>query len=290
MFDAWLMAIRPKTLTAGFIPVIVGTTVAFNENGVADLFLAFCCLCFALCIQIGTNLINDSLDFQKGTDTEKRLGPVRVVQGGLLTSTQVLTAGAVFLLLGGLFSLPLAAKGGLLCASLLSLSVALAYLYTGGPYPLAYIGLGEVFVFLFFGLVGTVGSYYIQTMHFSLQGIIAGVEVGLLATLLIAVNNVRDYDSDREGNKNTIVVRYGVPFGKGVITLAALSPFLIHLFWITQKCYLAAFLPWLTLPLAVLIVRKVWPLEPSREYNQLLGLSALLHLLFNLLFTAGILL
>lgn len=283
----WLQAIRPKTLTAGFIPVVVGTTLAFNENGVVNLWLSLCCLLFAISIQIGTNLINDALDFQKGVDTEKRIGPVRVAQMGLLTPSQVLSGGVAFLLIGTLFCFPLAVQGGFLSACLLALSIALAYLYTGGPYPLSYIGLGEVFVFLFFGLVGTVGSYYIQTLHFTWPAIIAGGEVGLLATLLIAVNNVRDYYTDTQANKRTIVVRYGINFGKGIISLCALAPFALNLFWISERCYASALLPWIILPLALLIVRSVWQMQPSKEYNRLLGLSALLHLAFNLLFTLG---
>lgn len=284
----WMMAARPKTLTAAVIPVVVGSALAYLHQAL-DLMLVLCSLLCAFGIQIGTNLINDALDFQKGTDTEKRIGPIRVAQQKLLSPSDVMKGGAFSLAFGALFGVPLILKGGIAISLLLAFSLLLAYLYTGGPYPLSYRGLGELFVFLFFGLVGTAGAFYIQTLHLSVPALIAGAQIGFLATLMIAVNNVRDYYTDKEADKRTIVVRFGLNFGKSVITLCALAPFLIGFYWIGTHLW-AALLPWLTLPLALAGVRKVWELPPSKAYNEILGSSALLHLTFGVCLTLGLLL
>lgn len=289
MIKVWMMAARPKTLTASLVPVAVGSALAFLHQQTMDwpiLFYSFFC---AVCVQIGTNLINDALDFKKGTDTEKRIGPVRVAQSRLLSPSEVMKGGGVFLTLGALFGIPLVLKGGIIISFLLALSLLLAYLYTGGPFPLSYRGLGEVFVFLFFGLIGTAGAFYIQTLKLSWPAIVAGIEIGFLATLLIAVNNVRDTHTDREAGKRTISVRFGINFGKRVITLSALAPFSLNVYWISESLA-AALLPWLAFPLAMLIVVKVWKTAPSKAYNDILGMSALLHLSFGLLLTFGLLL
>lgn len=278
--NVWLMAARPKTLTASLIPVVVGTVLAWKHQPI-DWVLALCSLFCAVALQIGTNLINDALDFKKGVDTDKRVGPVRVAQRGLLSPSQVMMGGGFSLALAVLFGIPLVVKGGMAISLFLAVSVLLAYLYTGGPYPLSYQGLGEVFVFLFFGLVATGGAYYIQTLELSREALLTGAQIGLLATLLIAVNNVRDYYQDKQANKKTIVVRFGINFGKGVIAFCAFIPFILNPL---------QFLPWITLPLAFLIVRRVWLLTPGKEYNEILGLSALLHLLFGSLLTLGFLL
>lgn len=281
-----MMAARPKTLTAALIPVVVGTALTANHDWRVDWLLALCCFLCAVGIQIGTNLINDALDFKKGTDTDKRIGPIRVAQQGLLTPADVMKGGGLALFFGALFGLPLVIKGGIPISLLLALSLLLAYLYTGGPYPLSYRGLGELFVFIFFGLVGTAGTFYIQTLHFGWPALVAGTQIGLLATLMIAVNNVRDYYTDKEANKRTIVVRFGINFGKGVITFCALTPFLIGFYWHAQ----AALLPLITLPIALIIVRRVWILPPSKAYNEILGSSALLHLSFGLFLATGLVL
>lgn len=279
--NVWLMAARPKTLTAGVIPVFVGTALAFAHNSEVNLVLAICSLLCALFLQVGTNLINDALDFKKGADTDKRVGPIRVAQAQLLSPSQVMMGGGFSLALAILFGLPLVLKGGLVISCLLVISVMLAYLYTGGPLPLSYCGLGEVFVFLFFGLIATGGAYFIQTLHLSWQALLIGAQIGLLATVLIAINNVRDYYQDKQAKKKTIAVRFGINFGKGVITFCAITPFIINPFQL---------LPLVTLPLALLIVRKVWQLPPGKEYNQLLGFGALLHLLFGAFLTLGLML
>lgn len=281
--NPWILAARPKTLTASFIPVLVGTALAPQVNWL----LAFCCLFFALFVQIATNLINDAIDFKKGADTKERIGPVRVVQSGMLTPASVMKGAAACLALAACLAVPLVLKGGVLIPALLCLCLLLAYMYTGGPYPLAYLGLGEVFVFIFFGVVATGGSFYIQTLEATWKAVIASVQIGLLSTLLIAVNNVRDFAADSVANKRTIVVRYGVNFGKSVITFCAFTPFFLTLFWIHHH-FMAAFLPWLVLPLAISVNLKVWQLPPGPEYNQLLGMGALLHLAFGILMAIGL--
>lgn len=277
------MAARPKTLTAALIPVMAGTALAENFHWHITLF-AFLAAIF---IQIGTNLINDALDFKKGADTSERLGPQRVTQSGLLSAQQVLAAGTLSFLAAWFFGMPLMIQGGWPIVFLLAISILCGYLYTGGPMPLAYHGLGELFVLMFFGLLGTVAVYYLQTGSVNIESIVAGTQIGLLATLLIAINNFRDYRGDAKANKRTLAVRFGKSFARYEIATLALLPFFLNLIWFGMGLHAAAILPWITFPLAILIVCKVWTTEPGRIYNQYLGFSALLHLVFGVLLSIG---
>lgn len=278
-----LLAMRPKTLTAAVVPVFVGTMIAVGQ----EIAIAWSIVCFALlsalCIQIGTNFINDALDFKKGADTDTRLGPMRVTQSGLLSMQQVIIVGLGFFFLALLFGIPLIQRGGNPIAILLVISVLCGYLYTGGPKPLAYNGFGDLFVFLFFGLISTSAMYYLQAGNLDSKPILAGAQVGLLATVLIAVNNLRDISGDAKVNKKTLAVRFGKRFARWEITLLILIPFFLSVFWWSFNDNLAALLPWFSFPLGYKLIGCIWKTEPSPIYNHFLVQAAALHLIFGLL-------
>ncbi len=289
-WKVWLLAIRPKTLTAALIPVAVGVALATTQCLEINWFLALLCLMCAFSIQIGSNLINDAIDFKKGADTETRIGPTRVTQSGLLKPKEVMIAGLGSLSLAILFGIPLVIAGGSAISFLLVISVCLAYLYTAGPFSLSYLGLGEIFVFLFFGLVATAGACYIQTHTVTLSSLVAGTQIGFLATLIIAINNLRDHQNDAKANKKTIVVRWGPTAGRLVITCCAFAPFFINVYWFFQGHLAAGLLPMVTLPVAMALVRSIWQVDPHPIYNRFFGFAALLHLLFGLMLSGGLLL
>src|SRR3954469_3039427 len=204
----WLMAARPRTLPAAAAPVLVGTALAGTLGTFKPLTFA-ATLLGALFIQIGTNLSNDYSDARRGADTEDRLGPVRVTAGGLVPPRQVLVATYVSFGLAVLCGIYLIAVAGPVLLLIGAASILAGVLYTGGPRPYGYEGLGELFVFLFFGVVAVSGSYFAQTSHMEWEALVLSVPVGLLATGILVVNNVRDLETDRRAGKRTLVVRLG---------------------------------------------------------------------------------
>jgi len=205
------LASRPKTLLAALAPVFVGTAVAFNDNKL-NLIAALIALICSVLIQIGTNFVNDLYDYLKGTDDENRVGPTRALAAGWISQEQMkraiyFTFGTTFVL--GLYLVYVA---GWIILLVGILSIISGYVYTAGPYPLAYNGLGDVFVFLFFGIVATVGTYYVQALEFSQFTLLASIPVGLLITNILVVNNFRDADEDKKKKKNTLVVKFGKSF------------------------------------------------------------------------------
>lgn len=206
----WLNAARPKTLPAAVAPVLVGTAVAWQESGglprPGGLVAA---MVASILIQIGTNLANDYSDARRGTDSTDRLGPVRITAAGLATPSKVLWAAWIAFGLSIVAGLYLAWIAGPVILVIGALSITAGALYTGGPKPYGYSGLGEVFVFLFFGLVAVNGSYFVQTEEVSAGALGLSVTVGLLATAILIVNNIRDIDSDRRAGKMTLAARFG---------------------------------------------------------------------------------
>jgi len=287
-WKAYLLAARPKTLTAALVPVVVATALAAALGTAVSFPVALFTLASALCIQIGTNLVNDALDFLKGADGERRTGPLRATQQGFLSHRQVLAAGALFFLLALAAGVPLILKGGAPIALLLLLSIALGYGYTGGPAPLAYIGMGELFVLLFFGIAAAVAATFLQTGALEPLALLAGVQVGLHATAMIAINNLRDREEDALAGKRTLAVRWGKRFSRIEITAALLLPFLLNGFWWQQGFKAAALFPFITLPLALHVAFSVWKSAPGRKYNRYLARAAALHLLFGALLSAGL--
>jgi 1,4-dihydroxy-2-naphthoate octaprenyltransferase len=286
-FLAYLWATRPKTLTAGVIPIVVGTLLAY-PYGISWSLMLFT-MGSALSVQIATNLFNDALDFKKGTDTEERLGFRRATQSGWLTVQQVMNCAWGFLVLAFLFGIPLIAQAGWPMLLFILISMSLAYLYTGGPLPIGYIGLGDIFAFLFFGVGATVATYYVQTGFLDFPVFLAGSQIGCIAMAINATQNLRDIVSDTRGNKRTMAVRFGKTFARWEITLLLLAPFALNLGWIKEGSILMAFLPFLALPIALYATVNIWKHEPGRIYNKFFGFVCLLHLSFGILFCLGIL-
>ncbi len=283
----WLLAARPKTLPAAAVPVIVGTAVAISED-VFRLLPALAALVAALLIQIGTNLANDVFDYKKGTDAAGRLGPLRVTQAGLLTPDQVMAGMGLIFGLAVLIGVYLSVVGGWPVVVIGVLSIASGIAYTGGPFPLGYNGLGDLFVFIFFGLVAVCGTYYVQAGAVSAAVCWAAFPVGLLATALLVVNNLRDIHTDRAAGKRTLAVRLGVTGARAeyllLVGLAYLTPLPMVLVGETGPW---SFSVWLSLPLFVPLVRLILHRE-GRVLNQALAGTARLELVYGLLFSLGL--
>ncbi|NGX46354.1 MAG: 1,4-dihydroxy-2-naphthoate octaprenyltransferase [Chlamydiae bacterium] len=250
--NIWIEAARPKTLIASISPVLLGTVIALDSKALRlSVFLAT--LIFALCVQVGSNFANDYIDFLKGADTEERRGPRRLVQSGLVSVHKMRLVTLGIFCLAGMIGLYLMQIGGWQIGAVVLLSILLGYYYTGGPYPLGYLGLGDLFVLIFFGPVATAATTYLQTGTISSIAIIAGLAPGLLSTAILAMNNLRDVEQDRKVNKKTLPVRFGVGFGRwetvACLLLPSLIPFYLfrlthtHLLSLTSMGYLALAIP-----------------------------------------------
>ncbi len=281
------MAIRPKTLPAAVGPVAVGSAVAYGDGKFA-VVPAFCCLLGAILLQIGVNLANDYFDFKNNIDSEERLGPVRVTQSGLIAPAEVKRGMIFCLFLAAVIFLYLARVGGLPIVLIGAFSVLAALAYSGGPYPLASNGLGELFVFIFFGLVAVGGTYFIQAGQLSSLAIFAAVPPGLLITAIIVVNNLRDIDTDRKAGKNTLAVilgrRWTIIEYKLLLLLSYLVPPAMVL---TGAAGALILLPLVTGPQAWLLAIKIAE-EQGAQLNELLAGTARLSLIYSLLFAAGL--
>lgn len=288
-FQSWILALRPKTLSAAVVPIVVSSALSFHHSENWSWNLSLFALLSVGFIQIATNLFNDAIDFEKGADTEKRIGPIRVTQTGLLSRVQVYRGAIFCLFLALLFGVPLVVTGGWPIVAIGLVSLFLAYGYTGGPYPLAYKGLGDLFVLIFFGWVAVGGLYFIQTLQWTWSAFVAGTQVGLLGTVLIAINNFRDYQTDREVNKKTLVVRFGPMFARWEILMLYVVALGLGGYWLSQGQVWAASLPLLSAPLMLRVVKGVWSHSPGLIYNQYLAQSAGVQVLFGLLLAIGLL-
>lgn len=282
-----LLAFRPKTLTAALVPVLAASALAKAISNEFHAHYLWFALLASFCIQIGTNLINDAVDFKKGADTDKRIGPQRITQAGILSEKQVLVLGAGFFIAAVALGIPLVIGGGWPIVWIGLLSVAMGYAYTAGPFPLAYLGLGDLFVIIFFGIVAVMGMFFLQTGTWSIESMVLGLQIGLLAAILIAINNFRDAQGDSLVNKKTLAVRFGSTFSRIEISLFTILPFILNFFWWKRGFLLAAWLPFLCLPLAFKLIHSIYTNEPGPIYNKFLGLSAGLHLVFGLLLAIG---
>jgi 1,4-dihydroxy-2-naphthoate octaprenyltransferase len=286
----WLVAARPRTLPAALAPVLVGTALAGSEDVFKPVRFA-CALVVSVFIQIGTNLANDYSDARRGADTEDRLGPVRVTAGGLMPPRRVLTGTWVAFGIAFAAGLYLVAVAGweLLLVGLAS--IAAGALYTGGPRPYGYEGLGEIFVFLFFGVVAVVGSYYVQVEELPWEAFALSVPVGLIAAGILVVNNVRDVDTDRRAGKNTLAVRIGraraVRLYAAMLGLALVAPVAIAaaggLSWWLLLALASA-------PLVPPLVRTVATRTDGASLNGALAGTGRLLAVYSVLLGAGILL
>ena len=244
--QAWVLASRPKTLFAAVAPVLLGSALAFSQSS-GNLPAALAALFGAICIQIATNLANDYWDAKKGADTADRLGPVRVTASGLLKPRTVFLGMVFFFLLATAAGVFLTLRAGWPVVAIGVASILFGILYTAGPFSLAYLGLGEVFTFLFFGLVATAGTYFVQALSYSRDAVLLGVMPGCYSVVLIALNNLRDRGTDQRVNKKTLAVRFGEKFARIEILFFLFVPSIIPLFilqfhgggWL---CAMAAFL------------------------------------------------
>jgi 1,4-dihydroxy-2-naphthoate octaprenyltransferase len=286
----WLMAARPRTLPAALAPVLVGTALA-GFAGVFHPLRFVAALVGAIFIQIGTNLHNDYSDARRGADAEDRLGPVRVTAGGLVPPRQVLVATylsfAVAVLAGGY----LVAVAGWELLLVGAASILAGLLYTGGPRPYGYEGFGELFVFLFFGIVAVAGSFFVQVKHLDWEAFALAVPVGLLAAAILVVNNIRDIDSDRRAGKRTLAVRLGREAVRRLLAVVVYLAYLPALLtWLAGPVSAWVLLPTLTLPLAAGLVRTVANRTDGPSLNEALARSGMLELAFCVLLAAGLLL
>ena len=286
----WLMAARPRTLPAGLSPVLVGTALADN-HGQFHLLRFLAALIGALLIQVGANLSNDYSDAHRGTDTEDRLGPVRVTAGGLVPPRQVLIATYVTFALAVLIGIYLIVVAGWQLLLIGVASILAGVLYTGGPRPYGYEGLGEVFVFLFFGIVAVAGSYFVQTKHVDWQSVALAVPVGLLPTAILVVNNTRDIDTDRRAGKKTLAVRMGRENSRRFYAGLLVGAYVLLIVVIIVAGLSAwLLLPLLTLPLAQRMIATIAAHTDGPTLNGLLAGTGQLQLAYCVLVSAGLLL
>ncbi|MFU8802445.1 MAG: 1,4-dihydroxy-2-naphthoate polyprenyltransferase [Bradymonadaceae bacterium] len=286
---AWILAARPKTLAAAAIPVLVGSAVAHSQAAFV-LLPALAALVGAGLIQVGTNFANDYFDYQSGADNEDRLGPTRAVQAGLLSSAAVKAATAGTFLAAAFLGIYLVSIGGwpILAIGIASILSGLAY--TGGPYPLGYHGLGDIFVFVFFGLVAVMGTHYVQALAWAPEALIAAIPIGLLSTAILVVNNYRDIDTDRQAGKNTLAVRLGPRATRWQYVLTIAAAFAVPLLqWVTGHANVTILLPLLSFPLALLLIREIWR-RTGTQLNALLARTAGLLAIFGVLYSLGLIL
>lgn len=286
-WNVWMQAMRPRTLSISLVPVLIATAFAQRTSHPAPLWIACCCALFAFFVQIATNLLNDAYDARRGVDGAARLGPKRATQTGWLSFEQVRGMGLLALLCALGAGIPLLVLGGWPLAPIAILSILCAYLYSAGPYPLSDLGISDLFVLLFFGWVATGTTYYLQTDRIDLPILIAATQVGLLAVVPHAINNLRDYHTDFEADKRTLAVRLGPLFVKREILLLSILPFVLNLFWFMQGSFLMGALPWILFPATLRNLFLLWNLSPSHQHNALLASSAQIQLLFALLLILG---
>jgi 1,4-dihydroxy-2-naphthoate octaprenyltransferase len=267
---------------------LAATALAYTVDQNIQWWIFTYALMASFFIQIGTNLVNDAMDFKKGADTSERIGPQRITQAGILTSPQVLFLATLFFIGAISLGVPLVKEGGQPIVIIGLLSVMMGYAYTAGPYPLAYRGLGDLFVIIFFGLVAVKGLFYLHTKTWNTDALLLGLQIGLHATVLIAINNLRDIDGDAKVNKRTLAVRLGVEGAKKEIYFLCTAPFVLQAYWIIQERWLAAILPFAAIPLAIKIMKNIKNTPPSAQYNQFLAQSAGLHLVFGILISIGL--
>jgi 1,4-dihydroxy-2-naphthoate polyprenyltransferase len=284
---AWILASRPATLTAAFTPVAVGTACAF---AVGKLAWGPACLALAgaFCIQIGTNLANDVFDFEKGADTAERLGPMRAVQAGLLSAREVRGGMVVAFGLATAAGIALAWIAGWPVVAIGVASILSGIAYTGGPYPLGYHGLGDLFVVVFFGFVAVCGTAFVQAGAIPSLALWAAVPVGALATAVLVVNNVRDREQDAAVGKRTLAVRLGPTGARVEFALLVATAELIPVALVAvERVAPWVLLPLLTVPWAALLVRRIWR-DQGRALNGLLARTAQLLLVHGCLLAVGL--
>ena len=288
----WWLAIRPATLPAAVAPVLVGLGAALGVGAALRVDTALACLGVALLLQVAANLANDLSDFHRGADTPDRTGPLRVAAAGLVSPRDLQVAIGIVLGLAGLVGLYLVSVGGIVLLGLGALAMVATLAYTGGPWPYGYRGLGEVFVFAFFGLVAVVGTAYLQTLRLEPRFWLAAIPIGSLITGILVVNNLRDIPTDRAASKRTLAVSFGETFAKAeylvLLGSAAVIPVVLY---VTGQSGAAVLLPLGALGLAwgpAVRVAGFHDGDDRRSLNLVLGATARLSLVYGALFAVGL--
>jgi len=283
----WLLASRPKTLPAAAAPVIVGSALAYGD-GSFYFGPALACLLAALLLQIGSNLANDVFDYEKGTDEGERFGPTRVTQAGMLTPGEVKRGMAVVFGLSAVLGIYLIFAGGWPILILGVAAILSAIAYTGGPFPLGYHGLGDLFVFIFFGLAAVAGTYYVQALSVTIAVWWMAVAMGLLTVAILVVNNLRDIENDRRSNKRTLAVRFGEQGARFEYVICLSVAYIIPVvLWGLEKLPLLSLLVFATIPLSLRLVQAVFT-DTGRTLNKALAGTGRLELFYGLSFAIGL--
>lgn len=288
--QTWIEAARPKTLAAAFVPVLVGAAIAYHHNSF-DWLPSLISLICAFLIQIGTNFANDYFDFIKGADTEDRIGFKRATAEGLITAEEMKAATVLTMAMAFTFGLYLVWHAGWIVLALGIASLIFGVLYTGGPFPLGYNGLGDLFVFMFFGLVAVMGTYYVNALEWSIDSFWASLAVGALSTNILVVNNLRDVVQDKIAGKNTL----GVIFGENALRweylfmlILAIAVPIYMFFTLTYSAFIL--LPLLATPFAGYLLYVIWCEDDKTRLNRTLEQTAGLMTLYGILFSIGIIL
>jgi 1,4-dihydroxy-2-naphthoate octaprenyltransferase len=275
-------------LVASFVPVIVASALAFKVGLFSVTTAIFCLLC-SVGLQIATNFINDASDFERGADTSDRIGPARMAQSGAISAKELYLGAAAALIFSFGIGIYLVQLGGPWFLLLGVVSIIAAIAYTAGPFPLAYVGLGDIFVFIFFGLVAIGGGYFLHTQEISIVAIAVAAAIGLLATSIIAVNNTRDIQTDTKANKRTLSVRLGRKNASIYLGALLIAPYFI----ILALCLMGelpwlAITSWISLPFAFLLSKSIFTANDATDFNFLLEGSAKHQLLFSVLLALGV--
>lgn len=287
----FISGVRPKTIVASLSPIAVATAVVFSEGFPILWWVVVLTVLASLCIQIATNFINDAIDFKKGTDQPDRLGPVRLGVSGRASYQELMRFGFMFLGLASLFGLILVWHGGWPILLIGVVSILMAYSYTGGPFPLAYLGLGELFVILFFGVIAVMGVTYLLYYNWTWSNFYWGLLVGFKAASLILINNLRDITNDLLGGRKTIPIRVGRSVSLFLLAVFLWLPSVgaVGLLWWKSQAYVS-FLPLLVLPAGIKLWLTIAKTNPSKMYNQFLGQAGFLQIRWTILLVAALIL
>ncbi len=286
--NKWYLASRPKTLPASLIPVLIGASIAYYDGNIKPLYLIITFIC-ALLIQIITNFINEIYDYKKGADNHERLGPKRLVASGEISIKTMKNVSTSLIIITFLLGLILVYEAGWIILAIGIFSLLFAYLYTAGPFPLAYKGFGDLFVFIFFGVLAVCGTYYIQTHSINMIVIISSFAPGFLSMNILGINNLRDIETDKKVGKMTLQVRLGKKNSQLMIVVLTVFTFLLpfaigHL---TQSLY--NLLPLLSIIFAISLIKQIF-IKTGKELNEILANSGKLLVIYGLLTSIGFIL